>query len=449
MMTENKASANRPVPFEELIKENEKLTKMLKAVETAKKEWERSLDCIEDVIIITDLKDNILRCNRAFSSLTGKTYQELLGRKWQEVLEEKGITHRITNAGEIEMLYPGAQGARWFNYNLNAIRDAGSNKTQSAVITLTDITALKNMTEKLKEEQEALANTNLELDTAYKKLKTTQIQLLQQEKMASIGQIAAGVAHEINNPVGFVMSNLGSLKKYMDRLFEFIKVQSAALEEMAKQGQGTDSRGPDNIKSILNKINEAKHSTKLDFILEDVVNLVRESIDGTERIRQIVQELKSFSRVDEASERMSDINAGIESTINIVWNELKYKATLKKELGSLPMTKCNPGQMNQVFMNLLINAAHAIEKQGEIAIKTWYEDNNIYVAVSDTGCGIPEDKLEMIFEPFFTTKEPGKGTGLGLSIVYDIIQKHNGGIAVKSRVGEGTTFTLHIPLVEK
>jgi two-component system NtrC family sensor kinase len=164
-------------------------------------------------------------------------------------------------------------------------------------------------------------------------------------------------------------------------------------------------------------------------------------------VQKIVQGLKHFARVDEAGYKYADLNECIESTVNIVWNELKYKATLKKDYGKLPLTKCFPQQMNQVFMNLLINAVHAIEKQGEITIKTWEEDGSILAAISDTGRGIPKEDLNKIFEPFFTTKEVGKGTGLGLGITYEIVQKHNGEIAVKSEVGKGTTFTVRIPIV--
>lgn len=273
-----------------------------------------------------------------------------------------------------------------------------------------------------------------ELEKAYNELKVAQSQVTQQEKMASIGQLAAGVAHEINNPTGFIMSNLGSLQRYMLKIGEFLKAQDEAVQDL-----------PDAVRSSLTSKRKA---LKVDFILEDVVNLVKESLDGAERIKKIVQDLKSFSRVDESEQKMADINAGIESTVNIVWNELKYKAVVKKDYGDIPQTKCNPGQLNQVFMNILVNAAHAIEKQGEIAIRTWCEDGFIHISISDTGSGIPEDRIPRIFEPFYTTKEVGKGTGLGLSIAYDIVKKHGGTIMVQSEVGKGTTFTVSIPHVE-
>ncbi|MCX8069329.1 MAG: ATP-binding protein, partial [Thermodesulfovibrionales bacterium] len=164
--------------------------------------------------------------------------------------------------------------------------------------------------------------------------------------------------------------------------------------------------------------------------------------------KKIVLDLKLFARTDEKEFKQADINSAIESTINIIWSELKYKARVNKNLQQIPTTKCNIGQLNQVFMNLLINAAQAIEKQGDIWVKTWADDKFIYVSVSDTGCGIPEDMIDKIFNPFFTTKEIGKGTGLGLSIVMDIVKKHNGEITVESKVGQGTTFTVKIPILE-
>jgi PAS domain S-box-containing protein len=305
----------------------------------------------------------------------------------------------------------------------------------------------KQAEEALKKNQEELIKKNREIDEsrrnlqlaleelerAYKELKASQAKVLQQEKMASIGQLAAGVAHEINNPMAFVSSNLGTLDKYVHRLTEFIQTQSEVIASL----QATEA---------IEGLNRKQKELKLDYIMEDIKGVISESLDGSERVQKIVQGLKSFARVDEAEYKYADMNECIESTLNIVWNELKYKATLKKDYGNLSLTKCYPQQMNQVFMNLLINAVHAIEKQGEIAIKTREEDGKILIAISDTGRGIPKEQLSKIFEPFFTTKEVGKGTGLGLSITYEIVQKHNGEITVESEVGKGTTFTVRIPI---
>jgi PAS domain S-box-containing protein len=274
-----------------------------------------------------------------------------------------------------------------------------------------------------------------ELKQAQEELGMFHASMLQQDKMASIGQLAAGVAHEINNPVGFIMSNMGSLLRYSEKLREFIRIESEAVAELPPEKYG-----------VVQTQAKALH---IDFVLSDMGNLISESLEGAERIKKIVQDLKSFSRVDESENKMADINEGLESTLNIVWNELKYKATVNKEYGAIPKTVCNPGKLNQVFMNMLVNAAHAIETQGEIGIRTWSDDGNIYISISDTGCGIPVDRRNRVFEPFYTTKEVGKGTGLGLSIAYDIVRNHNGEIKVESEVGKGSTFTIRIPVVER
>jgi two-component system NtrC family sensor kinase len=276
------------------------------------------------------------------------------------------------------------------------------------------------------------------LGNAYNELKMVQSQVLQQEKMASIGQLAAGVAHEINNPMGFIISNLNTLKRYLERVSEYMTVQTAAVQRCSEKCGNSN---------ILAEIAETRKALKIDYITEDLDNLIKESLEGADRVKKIVQDLKNFSRVDESEFKAADINSGLESTINIVWNELKYKATLVKEYGDIPLTVCNPGQLNQVFMNLLVNAAHAIEKQGEIRVRTWFERGLINITISDSGTGISEENQKRIFEPFFTTKEVGKGTGLGLSIAYDIIKKHNGMIKVDSEVGKGTTFKISIPVV--
>ncbi|RJX25977.1 MAG: GHKL domain-containing protein [Desulfurivibrio sp.] len=282
----------------------------------------------------------------------------------------------------------------------------------------------------LQEKNRELEEGNWQLAEAHARLQAAQSQMLQREKMASVGQLAAGVAHEINNPVGFVTSNLATLARYIDRLTEFIARQDRAV--------GSDQR---------EELQAARKELKIDYISEDARDLIRESLDGTDRVSAIVRGLKSFSRVDEARLQAADINECLEATLNIVWNELKYKASVTKEYGDLPRTVCNPQQLNQVFMNFLVNAAQAIDKQGEIRISTRQTGNMILVSFADTGCGIAPENLSRIFEPFFTTKEIGKGTGLGLSISYDIIKKHGGDIEVESEPGCGTTFTVKIPVV--
>ncbi len=310
-------------------------------------------------------------------------------------------------------------------------------KGRRAIIgTLVDVTERKLTERKLQDLLSELESKNRELETAYEELKTSQKKILQQEKMASIGQLAAGVAHEINNPMAFIMSNLDSLQEYMASIPEFIKIQSDTIATLAN-GNGT---------APLTYLSEKRESLAIDYILEDTGNLIQESLDGAHRVKQIVTDLTKFSRVDETRYAMADINRVLDGTLNIVGNQLKYKAAVNKEYAELPMVNCNEGQLGQVFMNLLVNAAQAMDDFGEICIKTWQDEGYICVAVSDSGCGIPESQLNRIFEPFFTTKEIGEGTGLGLSIAYDVVKKHQGEIEVMSTVGKGTTFTVRIPI---
>lgn len=414
-------------------------------IAAAKQEWESGIDSLNTIVMLIDRDRIIKRCNKILSVLTGKTYKDLLGRKWDEVIRETGfrpLPGDFHLSGGIEF-YNNSSG-QWLLLQIHPLFEIllGVESVSRQIITIQPITELKKAVEEIKAHREKIRAQNRALEEAYEKLKRSQAQILHQEKMAAIGQLSAGVAHEINNPVGFITSNLNTFQKYLGKLTEFIKTQADGLKSLS------DTKQKDN-NELITKIEELRKSSKIDYIIEDAVNLISESLDGAERVKKIVQDLKTFSRVDEEDHRLADINAGLNSTINIVWNELKYKATLKKEYGNIPMTKCNQGQLNQVFMNILVNAAHAIEKQGEITVKTWSDNNHISISISDTGQGIPEEKINQIFEPFFTTKEKGKGTGLGLSIAYDIVKRHNGSIEVESIVGKGTTFIIKIPIVEK
>lgn len=274
---------------------------------------------------------------------------------------------------------------------------------------------------------------NKELLEAFRKLKESQVQILQREKMASLGQLAAGVAHEINNPMGFITSNLGSLQKYVDKLIGHINSQSEILASLD---------AGDHVKELRKK-------DKIDFLIEDVNDLIDESLDGSRRVSEIVKNLKKFTRLDEAKITETDINECLDDTLKIIWNELKHKVTIHKEYMELPLTFCNSQELNQVFMNLLLNASQSIEDKGDITIRTWAKGGFINVSITDTGQGIAKDIIDKIFEPFFTTKEVGKGTGLGLSICYDIINKHEGKMMFESEIGMGATFTVSVPVKGK
>lgn len=257
--------------------------------------------------------------------------------------------------------------------------------------------------------------------------------LLQQDKMASIGQLAAGVAHEINNPMGFIMSNMGTLKGYASSFVQYFQFTDVLVEQFCSA-------------ELKQQANELKDKLDIEYISGDILNLIRESMEGAERVRQIVMDLKDFARIDESSHKETDINQCIRSTINIVKNELKYVASLDLSLGELPLVYCNPQQINQVITNLLVNAAQAITGHGVIRVSTLATGNKVLIEIADTGKGIPKEIIKQVFEPFFTTKPVGKGTGLGLTITYDIIKKHAGEISVESEPGKGTVFRVTLPV---
>lgn len=276
-----------------------------------------------------------------------------------------------------------------------------------------------------------------ELEHAYDDLRSKQITILHQDKMAGLGQLAAGVAHDINNPIGFVANNLSELSSYTKDLCRFIE----------EQGQALESSDPDT--DIIEALSERRRDLKVDEIIEDLDDILKESLEGTERVSKIVQNLRSFSRLDEDDFEMADLEDCLDSTINITANELRYKAEVVRNYAQIPPLKCFPGQLNQVFMNLLINAAQSMQDYGTVTVSTWEEGGSACISVADTGSGITEEIRERIFEPFFTTKPVGSGTGLGLSIAYDIIKKHEGTMHVESAEGQGTSFVIKLPYQRK
>ncbi len=280
-----------------------------------------------------------------------------------------------------------------------------------------------------------LQQRHAELRQAYLRLNGAQDKLLQSEKMASIGQLAAGVAHEINNPIGYVHSNLGSLQEYLRSLFTLIEAYERALQ------------APDP-KALIPEIDEIRNRADIDFISRDLPQLMAESREGIERVTRIVRDLKDFSYSDRSeSWKMVDLHAGLESTINIIWNELKYKVTLERNYAELPLVECLPSELNQVYMNMLLNAGQAIVERGTITVTTGRDEaENVWIQFQDSGAGIAPDLLQRIFDPFFTTKPVGSGTGLGLSISYGIINKHHGRIDVESTPGQGASFRITLPI---
>jgi signal transduction histidine kinase len=285
------------------------------------------------------------------------------------------------------------------------------------------------MAQKVHHREYALKKSYDELSKANEELILSESQLIQSEKMASIGILAAGVAHEINNPIGYIKSNLDILQDYLNSI-------NAYCQEIEEQFTSQ-------VQKDLQQIIAKKHD--LQYILDDSKPLLENSIDGVKKVAEIVRNLKTFARAEEEVKTLTDINEGLTATINMVSNELKYNCQLHIDLSPLPNIFAFPGKLNQVFMNLLINAGQSIVDKGDIFIRTYEENNYLVVEIKDTGTGISPDILPQIFTPFFTSKPVGQGTGLGLSISHSIVEQHDGKILISSKVGKGSCFSVYIP----
>ncbi|MBF0486101.1 MAG: HAMP domain-containing protein [Candidatus Omnitrophica bacterium] len=298
---------------------------------------------------------------------------------------------------------------------------------------------VERINQELSSERHMVVTMREDLKKADQGLKLVQAQLVQAEKMASLGQLAAGVAHEINNPMGYVLSNLHVLEGYIQDLDKILEIYTK-LESLHAASPDSQER------EILNSLEYLKKDCDLGYMLKDLHKIISETSSGAAKVAKIVTDLKSFARIGSEELMPADIHEVMDLSLNIVSNEMKYKVEIKKEYGQVPQVLCYPQLLSQVFMNLFINAGQAITTNGRLTLTTWQEGKFVAIRVADTGCGIPLEVQGRIFEPFFTTKEVGKGTGLGLSIAYGIIQKHQGEITVKSVPGEGAAFTVKIPV---
>jgi len=360
------------------------------------------MNTVPAMAFLKDIDGHYVTANAAFCACVSTDLQELVGKVDDDLPEHPGtIAQKETElqvmregkaiSKQEERLVGNDGEERWTTTTIVPVHDEHGQVT-GVVGLIQDVTELHQSRERL----------------------------VQADKMSAIGTLSAGVAHEINNPVGFINSNLNTMGKYLKKI----------------RGHLEGNTQPDT---------EAREA--LVEMLDDFGDAIEESMDGADRVKKIVADLKSFSRVDKAQKESYNLNEGLETTLNIVWNELKYKCTVEKNYSDIPDLYCIPNQLNQVFMNLLVNAGHAVqEDSGRITITTRADKENIYISIRDTGVGIPPENIKKIFEPFYTTKEVGKGTGLGLSMAYEIIKKHSGRIDVTSEVGSGTEFTLTLPL---
>ncbi|MCK5199753.1 MAG: PAS domain S-box protein, partial [Spirochaetales bacterium] len=384
-------------------------------------------------IVITDPDGNINYVNPMFTKTSGYTFDEAIGQNPRILKSGHQDSHFYA-----ELWSTLTKGELWKGTFHNKCKD-GHFIWELAVISpikdsngkVTGYIAIKEDISDKVEAEEHLKNLNSELIQ-------TQASLVQEEKLASIGRLAAGVAHELNNPIGFVYSNFRTLNKYRKKMQSMIDTLSANNE-----------LDQEYIKSLLS-------DNKIDFIMEDMDELLKESYDGFDRVINIVNSLRSFSRVDQIEPVVIyDLNEAIKTTLIIARNEIKYIAETKTDFGDIPKIKCNSSEINQVILNLIVNAVQAIKSEGEgpkgtIFINTYRENDYICCDVRDTGPGIPVDVIDKIFEPFFTTKPVGEGTGLGLHISYDIIvKKHNGVIYAKNSKNGGAVIKFMLPIIKE
>lgn len=479
-----------------------------KQAEAARRHTQQMLQQIIDgdpvPTFVINAKHQVTHWNTACSLITGTPAEQVVGtcRAWSgfyaeerpvlaELIVDGAIESRIDSlygsgirrssiipgAYEAEAFFPNfGEHGRWLFFTAAPLRDA-KGSVIGAIETLVDISERKQAEDALRHAHDELetlvqrrtlqlaqAKAALEEDIAQRqaseaevrqrnaelvevnaRLQEAQEQLVQSEKMASIGQLAAGVAHEINNPIGYVQSNLTTLERYLADMQAVLATMEGAVAQLPAGHPAAQA------------VAQIKQERDFEFLLEDLPTLMQQSQEGIVRVRKIVADLKDFSHVDASQEwQWANLHQGLDSTLNIVNNEIKYRAEVVREYGQLPDIECLPSQLNQVFLNLLVNAAHAMPdgQMGTITLRSGHapgqdgqpESGQVWVEVADTGHGIPTDKLKRIFDPFYTTKPVGKGTGLGLSLSYGIVQKHHGHIHVASEPGRGTTFRIVLPV---
>jgi len=395
----------------------------------------------QDAIVMMDAQCNISFWNPAAEKIFGYTREEAVGQDLHALIAPERFYpafrqayQRFAEHGEgtavgrtLELQARHKDGSELpIELSLSAIR---LNDAWSAVGIARDISERKC-------QEQALQENLARLHALNQKLEAAQNQLLQAEKMASIGQLAAGVAHEINNPLGFVRSNLGALEDYVGDLLDIVGVYGKADPLLALQ--------PD----LQRVVEGLKQRANLDFLTTDIRSLIGESRDGIDRVARIVQDLKDFSRINSKDWAVAELERGLDSTLNVIASQIGEKAEVVKEYAGLPPVECLGSQMNQVFMTLLVNAAQAIERRGTITLRTGYTEDRVWVEVADTGKGIAPEDLKRIFDPFFTTKPVGQGTGLGLSVAYSIVRQHHGSLDVVSEPGQGSRFRIEIPRVQ-
>jgi PAS domain S-box-containing protein len=420
--------------LEEEIQERKKVQEALAKSEAR---FRQLIETMNEGFTVLDRLGKINYVNPKLCEMFGMEAEEAIGRSPEDFIDDSSPVYRerfihyrdkSIRTGNVE------------SYEMNWKRKDGTvftamvsprqivdenNRYSGSVAVLTDITDLKNA-------ERELITKNKDLNTALNDLKKTQAQLIDSEKMASLGQLTAGVAHEINNPINFVSGNVKPLQRDIEDILSVLGHYDTIIEKL---GMDAD----------FSEVEAFKKEIDFEFVLSEINHLLEGIGEGATRTAEIVKGLRNFSRMDEHELKLADINQGIDSTLLILHNKIKGRIEIIKEYGDFPDIMCYPGQLNQVFLNLLNNAQEAIDGDGKIVIRTWKEGHQVKISIGDSGRGIPDRVKKKIFDPFYTTKEVGKGTGLGLSISFGIVEKHNGNIIVKSEPGKGAEFIVSIP----
>ena len=411
-----------PLCIQNAVAQYEMAKEKRRVEEALRESEEKNRNLIEnanDAIFTLDLGGAFQLVNKKFEEITGFEREELIRKKMEELkLIEQGYSEIVAN--DFEKSIGGEPGEP---YEIVIINRKGERVyielSTTAVIEKGEIVGIQGIGRDI---------------TERKKL---EYELIQADKLSSLGQLVAGVAHEINNPIAYIKSNNSTLASYLEDLLDIL-AEYRKLKVMA----------PEQFSSLKEKIEKKETEINLDFILDDLNKLLKDNKEGVEKIAGIVKELRSFARAEEASFELADINEELEKTLRIVQHEFRDRIKVNKEYGKIPLIQCYASQLGQVFLNILLNAGQAIEGQGTVTVKTFEEDDKLVVEISDDGCGMDEATVKHIFDPFFTTRGVS-GTGLGLSVSYGIIKRHNGKIYAESEVGKGTTFTIELPLQSK